>query len=671
MFALFAALPWRPAEAAGVLAAFALAITAAGVWTLSAALGGSDATAFTDGRLVGPVGYENASAALLLVAFWPALMLAAERSAPRVARGVLLAAAGVLIQLVVLAQSRGSLGAVAVSLALAVLLHRERRRLLAFLAAVAITTVAALPALLRPYATAGTAGEAHGALVAAAVAMAISAAVLLAAGLASARLDGRRRSAASRAPRRRWLAAGRGSRAGRCVARVGAGHATHRGRRLRPLRLLARRCAGSSRDHPLQGAGADNFAHDYARERRRREEPLYPHSIILGSLGHTGLVGASLLAGFLAAAFAGLRRLGAADDPRRTVGLVAVVSVAAWLTQASIDWLWELPAVTAPGDRVPRAGRRGCGRAAGRRGPGGRGRRFVVGGAALACAAAASYALPALAAREIERAVRVWDADPRAALAGLDRARDLNLLTDRPDVIAGALALRDGDRATARRAFGRAVRRDGQNWYAQVELALIETSAGAARAGAAAQPARAGDRRRAGRRPRRPPGSGLGARAALRAHRSRPGRTPLRRLPAGARPGHELRPGGRAVSVGATALTSRAPARFGDRALGALAVLAAVPAGCALALALYRFPPPLALAVAGGAGLVAVLALALARFHAAVALGFVLLGVVVVDPAPVRRRLLRRDGGRRHHRRLPDGARSRGRSWGSSPCSPR
>jgi O-antigen ligase len=88
------------------------------------------------------------------------------------------------------------------------------------------------------------------------------------------------------------------------------------------------------------------------------------------------------------------------------------------------------------------------------------------------------------------------------------------------------------------------------------------------------------------------------------------------------------------VSVGASALTTRAPARLGDRALGALAVLAAVPAGCALGLALYRFPPPLAVTMAGGVGLVAVLALALARFHGAVALAFVLLGVVVVDPAP-------------------------------------
>jgi O-antigen ligase len=75
-------------------------------------------------------------------------------------------------------------------------------------------------------------------------------------------------------------------------------------------------------------------------------------------------------------------------------------------------------------------------------------------------------------------------------------------------------------------------------------------------------------------------------------------------------------------------------ARPGDRALPVLAGLASVPVGGALALALYGAPPPLGLALAGGVGLVLVLALALARYDAAVALGGLLLGMQVVDPAP-------------------------------------
>jgi hypothetical protein len=56
--------------------------------------------------------------------------------------------------------------------------------------------------------------------------------------------------------------------------------------------------------------------------------------------------------------------------------------------------------------------------------------------------------------------------------------------------------------------------------------------------------------------------------------------------------------------------------------------------GLVLAVLLYRFPPPLGLSLVGGVAMIAVLALALARYHAAVALAFVLLGVVLVEPAP-------------------------------------
>jgi hypothetical protein len=62
--------------------------------------------------------------------------------------------------------------------------------------------------------------------------------------------------------------------------------------------------------------------------------------------------------------------------------------------------------------------------------------------------------------------------------------------------------------------------------------------------------------------------------------------------------------------------------------------LAAGVLGVVLAALLYRFPPPLALALAGGLAMIGVLALALWREHAAVALGFGLLGIVVVEPAP-------------------------------------
>jgi tetratricopeptide (TPR) repeat protein len=149
------------------------------------------------------------------------------------------------------------------------------------------------------------------------------------------------------------------------------------------------------------------------------------------------------------------------------------------LAHASIDWLWELPALAAPA--MACLGLiAGLGMTAGARPepatrPGRLGRLAAL---AVAAAAAASYALPALAAREIERAVRHFDADPAAALQGLERARRLNPLSDRADVIAGALALEAGDRRRARRSFQRALGRSGRNWYPEAELGVLDLREG-------------------------------------------------------------------------------------------------------------------------------------------------------------------------------------------------
>jgi O-antigen ligase len=53
-----------------------------------------------------------------------------------------------------------------------------------------------------------------------------------------------------------------------------------------------------------------------------------------------------------------------------------------------------------------------------------------------------------------------------------------------------------------------------------------------------------------------------------------------------------------------------------------------------MAWTLYRYPPTLQVVAAGSLGLGGMVALALARYEAAVALGFLLLGVVRIEPAP-------------------------------------
>jgi hypothetical protein len=231
--------------------------------------------------------------------------------------------------------------------------------------------------------------------------------------------------------------------------------------------------------HPLHGVGADTFALDYVRDRRGLEEPLYPHSVVWRTLAQTGLVGAVLMAMFAGGMILVSRRLRPASGLRAAAGGAGVVAAAAWLAQASIDWMWELPAVTAPvmawlglaaAPTAPALRRRGDGW------------RMVAAGAVLA-AGAVSYLMPLLAARLVEHAARTGDGDPRAALRDLDRARGLNALSPVPDLVAGQIAQRAGDRASARRAFERALAREPRDWYARVQLAVLDLDAGRRQAG--------------------------------------------------------------------------------------------------------------------------------------------------------------------------------------------
>jgi tetratricopeptide (TPR) repeat protein len=73
----------------------------------------------------------------------------------------------------------------------------------------------------------------------------------------------------------------------------------------------------------------------------------------------------------------------------------------------------------------------------------------------------------------VQRAASHWRDDPAAAFAQLDRARALNPLSDEPDLVAGAIASRLGDWARMRQAFAGALRRNPENWYAHLELAIV------------------------------------------------------------------------------------------------------------------------------------------------------------------------------------------------------
>jgi tetratricopeptide (TPR) repeat protein len=89
-----------------------------------------------------------------------------------------------------------------------------------------------------------------------------------------------------------------------------------------------------------------------------------------------------------------------------------------------------------------------------------------------------SYTFPGLAALEVERAVQAWPEAPDRAFSRLEQARRFNPLSERPDVVAGALAQRADQPDRARIAFQRVLERNPDDWYAHLQLALLDAADG-------------------------------------------------------------------------------------------------------------------------------------------------------------------------------------------------
>jgi hypothetical protein len=97
--------------------------------------------------------------------------------------------------------------------------------------------------------------------------------------------------------------------------------------------------------HPLQGLGAGGFRVQWLKERDIAETVRDAHSLeieMAAELGAAGLLSLALLiAGVALAGREALRR-----DPPAAAG--ACAATLAWFLHASIDWDWEMPAVTLP-----------------------------------------------------------------------------------------------------------------------------------------------------------------------------------------------------------------------------------------------------------------------------------------------------------------------------------
>jgi tetratricopeptide (TPR) repeat protein len=494
VFALVGLIPSTPRRSAVILGTFSLGIA---VLTGAAFLFGDPGTTFTNGRLAEPVGYASATAALCLMAVWPAVALGVAREAAIVVRGLMLGCAAVLVQFAVLAESRGAVLALPLAALVYVVLVPGRARVLFALLLLALVGYLTWEPLTDVFAAVREDNSA--ALTHARGVVVVTFAAAFAIGVLLALAD--RRIPVSAA----W--ARRGARGfqvavlvvlllgvGAWIAREGdpldrAEAAWRDFKSGYPDSFGDSRLTGELgtdrydfwrvgllmfRDQPLLGAGADNFSLEYVQDRRTGEEPTYPHSIAVEVLSQTGIVGAALFAaGLLVAFVAFLRKRRALDDFGRLIAASAISGFVYWLLHASVDWFWELPVLgaaafmylglavaTSPDtdgardyDYRPAAWARALG--------------------LVACVAVAlSFVFPWLSARAISEALAVWRSDPNAAQVRLEQARELNPLTDRADEIAGAIGSRTGDLATMRRSFERAVERNPENWYSRLELGI-------------------------------------------------------------------------------------------------------------------------------------------------------------------------------------------------------
>jgi O-antigen ligase len=458
---------------------------------------------FIGGRYAEPVGYINANAALFLSAFWPAAFLASRRETPWWLRGLLLAAGGFLLEQAILPQSRGALFVFPVAVALYLLLVPGRIRSVLVLAPACVAAYLVREPLLDLY-TAWRDQTLPDALDGLVEPLIGSAAVLFALGTVYGLVDRFAPLPSDVARFGRWvvgtvtvlvavvtalvLLAMYGNpvtRAQDSWDEFTAGQqldegSSHLGSNLGSNRYDFWRVAmGEFRGSPLVGAGAGSFADAYLRERESSEEPLYPHSLPVMVLSQTGAIGGLLFLGFLGCALAAVWLARARASPFGAgVVSVAVVAFAYWALHGSVDWFWEFPGLAGPA-----VAWLGLAAALDRPAPPPRPERPAewtrerMTAAALytliVVLAVTSLTLPWLAAREVERAADAWEQSPEDAYAILDRARLLNPLSARPDLVAGAIAMRADDFERAERSFERALGRHADNWYAELELAVI------------------------------------------------------------------------------------------------------------------------------------------------------------------------------------------------------
>jgi hypothetical protein len=448
-----------------------------------------------DATLRYPLGYRNADAAFFLITFW-ALLVLAGATRRLVLRALAIGSATLLLDLAVIAQSRGSVVAVGVAIVVYLALAPRRFDALLILLLAVVPALLALPHLLDVYqhgradpdvlpllrsAARWTFATAGLSFCLAAVALppfdrAVSriepedvprlnravavVCAILALGAATAFVAAKGGPIAFVNQRLLEVRKGGEPKLHGQGARFGVNLGSNRGD-------FWRVSIDEAESNPLLGTGAGGFRFSYLEQRDSPITPEDPHSVEMLMLSELGLPGLLAFLTFVAAtAIGGLRarRLGPSAAALVAGGMTCG---AYWLMHASLDWFWSYPALTAPVIAVlgaavapsalalePVAGRDWR-------------RTVAVGGIVAALLAAPLF----LSERYTNNALGSWRADSVKAFQDLDRAADLNPFDEEPLLIKGAIALQLDEPQYAINAFEAARERAPDNYAVYYFLA--------------------------------------------------------------------------------------------------------------------------------------------------------------------------------------------------------
>ncbi|HEX8855081.1 MAG TPA: O-antigen ligase family protein [Thermoleophilaceae bacterium] len=307
------------------------------------------------GRLEQPITYWNAEGALAAVGFVLCARIAGDPSRRPVTRALAAAATAPLGAGIYLSYSRGAIAAACVGLVLLVALAAGRAQLRAALVALVTGVVAAAcsSAFAGVASLHGSLGdrERDGALMLVILVVLAVVAALVTLGRGGLRdepLPGGRRLAAVAFAAVGLVAVGLA--VGGLQEKVSAADlATAKATRLTTVesnryeywRLGARAFA----DHPFGGLGAGGFRTYWLNHRPIKETVQNVHSLELETAAELGVPGLLALGAMLTGVGLAARR---ALERERALAVGVTAAAVVWLLHASIDWDWQLPAVTLP-----------------------------------------------------------------------------------------------------------------------------------------------------------------------------------------------------------------------------------------------------------------------------------------------------------------------------------